>query len=40
MSPTFKINESHIDLLANILQFKHFIDTNLKKKRFYHNIAV
>ena len=42
MSPAFKINESHFDLLANILQFKHFFDTSKKKKNInvYHNMAL
>ena len=31
MSPAFKINESHFDLLANISWFKHFFDTSWKK---------
>ena len=28
MSPAFKINEVHFDLLANISRFKHFFDTS------------
>ena len=41
MSPAFKINQSHFDLLANILQFKHFFDTSKKKDiSVYHNMAL
>ena len=39
MSPAFKINKSHFDLLANILLFKHFFDTS-KNKSFYYNMAL
>ena len=38
MSPAFNINESHFDLLANILRFSTFL-IQVKKKSFYHNTA-
>ena len=42
MSPAFKINDSQFDLLANILQFRHFFDASQKKKDIsvYHNMAL